>query len=86
MAARTHPKNKRYGVKMALTQDDFKIPEEKLAELNVEIERAVSDYFTRSPEADPLDGMSVVFNFAFGFGRDLDVYVAGKTISIDLDL
>ncbi len=71
---------------MTLTQDDFKIPEEKPAELNAKIERAVSDYFTRSPESDPLDGMSVVFNFAFGFGGDLDVYVVGKTISIDLDL
>jgi hypothetical protein len=29
--------------------------------------------------------MSVTFNFAFGFGRDLDVRVAGKTISVDLD-
>jgi hypothetical protein len=70
---------------MALTQDDFKIPPDTLDKLNVAIERAVSDYFTRSPEADPLDGMSVTFNFAFGFGRDLDVHVAGKTISADLD-
>lgn len=70
---------------MALTQDDFKIPQEKLDELNAEIQRAVSDYFARSPAADPLDGMSVTFNFAFGFGRDLDAHVAGKTISVDLD-
>ena len=71
---------------MGLTQDDFKIPSEKLDQMNAAIERAVADYFARSPEADPLDGMSVVFNFAFGLGRDLDVLVAGKTISIDLDL
>lgn len=70
---------------MALTQDDFKIPQEKLNELNAAIQRAVSDYFARSPEADPLDGMSVTFNFAFGFGRDLDAHVAGKIISVDLD-
>lgn len=70
---------------MALTQDDFKIPQEKLDELNAAIQRAVADYFARSPEADPLDGMSVTFNFAFGFGRDLDAHVAGKTISVDLD-
>lgn len=71
---------------MALTQDDFKIPCEKLDKMNAEIERAVADYCARSSEADPLDGMSVVFNFAFGLGRDLDVLVAGKTISIDLNL
>lgn len=70
---------------MALTQDDFKIPQEKLDELNAEIQSAVSAYFARSPEADPLDGMSVTFNFAFGFGRDLDAHVAGKIISVDLD-
>jgi len=28
--------------------------------------------------------MSVTFNFAFGFGRDLDARVAGKIISVDL--
>jgi len=54
-------------------------------ELNRSIEQAVSDYFARSPETDPLDRMSVAFNFAFGFGRDLDVHVAGKTISVDFD-
>ena len=70
---------------MGLKQDDFKIPEEKLEELNAEIERVVADYFARSPDADPLDGMTVVFNFGFWLGRDLDVYVAGKTISVDLD-
>lgn len=70
---------------MALTQDDFKIPQDKLDELNVAIEQAVSGYFDRNPDEDPLDGMSVTFNFAFGFGRDLDVHVAGKTISVDLD-
>ena len=70
---------------MALTLDDFKIPQEKLDELNVKIQHAVSDYFARSPEADPLDGISVTFNFAFGFGRELDAHVAGKIISVDLD-
>jgi hypothetical protein len=70
---------------MALTQDDFKIPQDKLDELNVAIEQEVSGYFERNPDEDPLDGMSVTFNFAFGFGRDLDVHVAGKTISVDLD-
>lgn len=70
---------------MGLKQDDFKIPQEKLEELNAEIERVVADYFARSPDADPLDGMSVTFNFAFGFGRDLDAHVAGKIISVDLD-
>ena len=70
---------------MALTQDDFKISQEKLDELNVEIQNAVSGYCARSPEADPLDGMSVTFNFAFGLGRDVDAHVAGKIISVDLD-
>ena len=70
---------------MALTQQDFQVPQDKLDELNNEIEQAVSEYFKRSPEADPLDSMVVVFNFAFGLGRDLDVHVAGKTISVDLD-
>ena len=72
-------------IDMGLTQDDCKIPQEKLDELNGEIQRAVSDYFARSPEADPLDGLSVTFNFAFGFGRELDAHVAGKIISVDLD-
>ena len=72
-------------IDMGLTQDDFKIPQEKLDELNGEIQRAVSDYFARSPEADLLDGMSVNFNFAFGFGRELDAHVAGIIISVDLD-
>lgn len=70
---------------MALTQDDFKISQEKLDELNVEIQSAVSGYCARSPEADTLDGMSVTFNFAFGLGRDVDAHVAGKIISVDLD-
>jgi hypothetical protein len=70
---------------MGLTQDDFKIPHAKLEELNAEIERIVTEYFARCPDADPLDGMSVTFNFAFGFGRDLDAHVAGKIISVDLD-
>lgn len=54
---------------MGLKQDDFKIPEEKLEELNAEIERVVAEYFTRNLDADPLDGMTVVFNFGFGLGR-----------------
>ena len=70
---------------MALTLDDFKIPQETLDELNVKIQRVVSGYFARSPEADPLDGMSVTIKFAFGFGRELDAHVAGKIISVDLD-
>lgn len=70
---------------MALTQEDFQVPQDKLDEMNTAIEQAVSEYFERSPDADPLDGMMVVFNFAFGVGRDLDVFVAGKTISVDLD-
>lgn len=70
---------------MALTQDDFKIRLEKLDELNAAIQHAVSEYFARSPEADSLDGISVTFNFTFGFGRDLDAHVAGKIISVDLD-
>ena len=72
-------------IDMGLAQDDFKIPQVKLDELNGEIQRAVSDYFARSPEADPLDGMSVTLNFAFGFGRELDAHVAGKIISVNLD-
>jgi hypothetical protein len=70
---------------MGLTQDDFKIPQEKLDELNAAIEQEVSGYFARNPDADPLDSMSVTFDFAFGFGRDLYVRVAGKTISVDLE-
>jgi hypothetical protein len=70
---------------MALTQSDFKIPQKQLDELNASIEREVSGYFARNPDADPLDSMSVTFNFVFGFGRDLNVCVAGKTISVDLD-
>lgn len=70
---------------MGLTQDDFRISQDKLDELNAAIEQAVSGYFERNPDEDPLDSMSVTFNFVFGFGRDLDVDVAGKTISVDLD-
>lgn len=70
---------------MGLKQDDFRIPQDKLDELNAAIAQAVSGYFDRNPDEDPLDGMSVTFNFAFGFGRDLDVLVAGKTISVELD-
>lgn len=70
---------------MGLTQEDFRISQDKLNEMNAAINQAVSGYFERNPDEDPLDGMSVTFNFAFGFGRDLDVRVAGKTISFDLD-
>lgn len=70
---------------MGLTQNDFQIPHDKLEHLNAEIDRAVSDYFERNPDEDPLDSMSVTFNFVFGFGRDLDARVAGKIISFDLD-
>ena len=69
---------------MGLTQNDFKIAQDTLDELNATIERAVSDYYERNPNEDLLDSMSVTFNFVFGYGRDLDVHVAGKTISIDL--
>ena len=70
---------------MGLTQDDFRISQDKLDELNAAIKKAVSGYFERNPDEDPLDSMSVTFNFVFGFGRDLDVHGAGKTISVDLD-
>jgi hypothetical protein len=70
---------------MGLTQDDFRIPHDKLNELNASIEQAVSAHFARNPDEDPPDGMSVTFNFAFGFGRDLDVRVVGQTITIELD-
>ena len=70
---------------MAPAQDDFKIPPEKLDELNAAVESTVSEYFKRSPDADPLDGISVTVNFAFGLGRDLDAHAAGKTISVNLD-
>lgn len=70
---------------MGLTQDDFKIPQDTLDELNAEIESAVSEFFLRNPNEDPLDGISVTFNFTFGYGRDLDVCIAGKTISFELD-
>ena len=76
---------KEKGKVIGLTQNDFKIPQEKLDELNASIEQEVSGYFARNPDADPLDSMSVTFDFAFGFGRDLYVRVAGKTISVDLD-
>jgi len=39
---------------MALTQSDFKIPQKQLDELNASIEREVSGYFARNPDADPL--------------------------------
>jgi hypothetical protein len=70
---------------LGLKQDDFRIPQEKLDDLNRAIEQAVLEYFACNPEADPLDSMSVTFNLVFGFGRDLDVHIAGKTISVDLD-
>lgn len=70
---------------MALTQDAFTIPAETLDALNAAIEQAVSDYYRRSPDADPLDAMSVTFNFVFGWGRELNVYVAGKHLEFDLD-
>lgn len=70
---------------MGLKLDDFQMSPDKLDEMNRAIEKAVSEYFARSTEADPLDGISVTFNFVFGFGRDLEVHVAGKTISLDLD-
>lgn len=60
-------------------------PPEKLDELNAAVESTVSEYFKRSPDTDPLDGMSVTVNFAFGLGRDLDAHAAGKTISVNLD-
>ncbi len=70
---------------MGLTQDDFRIPQDKLNELNAAIEQAASGYFKRNPDEDPPDSMSVTFNFAFGLGRDLYVHVVGQTISIELD-
>ena len=76
---------KEKGKVIGLTQNDFKIPQEKLDELNASIEQEVSGYFVRNPDAYPLESMSVTFDFAFGFGRDLYVRVAGKTISVDLD-
>ncbi len=70
---------------MGLIQDDFKVPQETLDKLNVTINEAVTEYFARNPDADPLDSMSVTFNFAFGIGRDLDVHVAGEIISVELN-
>jgi 6-phosphogluconolactonase/glucosamine-6-phosphate isomerase/deaminase len=70
---------------MGLAQNDFKIPEDTLDELNGSTERAMSDYFERNPNEDPLDSMSVTFKFIFGCRRVLDLHVAGKRISVDLN-
>jgi hypothetical protein len=70
---------------VGLTEDDFKITQEKLDELNNAIGQAVSGYFERNPDEDPLDGMSVTFTFTPGLGRDLYVCVAGDTILVELD-
>jgi hypothetical protein len=68
---------------MALEQSDFTVSESEIAALNAAVAKASEEYHAASPDADPLDEMSVTFNFVPGFGRTIELRIAGQTIDID---
>jgi hypothetical protein len=68
---------------MGLTRDAFALTDEELKRLNAVIEETVTAYFKAAPHEDPLDGMSVIFTFVPGFGRSIEVDIAGRRIDVD---
>jgi hypothetical protein len=67
---------------MGLTRNDFALTDDELNKLNAAVEATVSEFFRFAPTEDPLDGMSVIFTFVPGFGRSIEVDVAGRRIDV----
>lgn len=67
---------------MALTRDQFSLTDEELKSINDAIAKRVSAIYENNPDEDPLDGVSVLFSFTPGLGRDVEVLLAGQQISI----
>lgn len=68
---------------MGLTRDDFALTDEELKRLNAVIEDTVTAYFKAAPKEEPLDGMSVILTFVPGFGRSIEVEIAGRRVDVD---
>ena len=69
---------------VGLRLNNFRVSKDTLEQLKSDIERGVFEYFERNPDEEPLDSISVTFNFVVGFGRNLNVKVADKIFSFDL--
>lgn len=69
---------------MGLTHDDLTLTDDELRKVNAVVETAVTEFFKAAPDEDPLDGMSVIFTFVPGFGRSIEVDIAGRRIDVDL--
>lgn len=67
---------------MGLTKEDFALTDEELGKLNAVVEATVTAFYEAAPEEDPLDGMSVIFTFAPGFGRSIEIDVAGRLLDV----
>jgi len=68
---------------MSLEKQDFELSDKGLEALNRVIREISEDYHKNSPQEDPLDGLSVVFNFIPGFGRQVEVNLAGRCVDVE---
>lgn len=68
---------------MALTTEDFSLTEAELAKINEFIRETVDAFYARNPDEDPLDQVSVNFEFAAGLGRFVTVSIAGKEMELE---
>ena len=67
---------------MALTRNDFLLSDKDLEKLNGAIQKKVAELLAESAEEDPPDALSVTFNFVFGFGRNIEVSLAGTHLEL----
>jgi len=65
-----------------LTAEDFKLTDAELAKINEFIRLTAENYYKRCPDEDPLDQVSVIFEFAPGIGRGVTTYIAGKHMEL----
>ena len=70
---------------MGLTRDDFALIGDELKTLNAVVQSTVTEFLIAAPDEDPLDGMSMIFTFVPGFGRSIEVDIAGLQIDVDLN-
>lgn len=68
---------------MSLTHADFHLTDESLAAINRAIKARCEAFHATSPDEDPLDGFSVIFDFIPGQGREITVHIAGAVLSPD---
>jgi hypothetical protein len=70
------------GCRMGLTREDFALSDEELQKLNALVEATATKFHQDAPDEDPIDGMSVIFTFAPGFGRSIEIDLVGRRIDV----